>query len=144
MHVPAILRAPGFLPAGLAEDRPMMSMDLLPTFLAMADGRMQPPGAIDGQSILPVMRGEQRTHEFMFWSFNQSRAVRQGDWKLILNPPQFPGEPVSTGIWLSNLEADLSERKNLAQSEPERVRKLIDRIRAWERYVEIPPAHVVE
>jgi arylsulfatase A-like enzyme len=144
MHVSAILRAPGFVPAGVVENRPMLSMDLLPTFLAMADGRAQPPRGIDGQSILPVLRGEQRPHERMFWSFNQSRAVRQGDWKLILNPPQFPGEPVSTGVWLSNLEADPSERKNLANAEPGRVRDLIERIRAWERYVDISAAPLIE
>lgn len=56
------------------------------------------------------------------------------------DPPQFPGEPVSTGVWLSNLEVDPSKRKNLANAEPGRIRDLIERIRAWERYVEISPA----
>ena len=144
MHVPAILRAPGFAPSGVVENRPMMSMDLLPTFLAMSDAHAQPPRGIDGQSILPVLRGDRQPHEFMFWSFNQSRAVRQGDWKLIINPPQFPNESVEKGVWLSNLEADPSERKNLANSEPERVRKLMERIRAWEQYVEIPAAALIE
>jgi arylsulfatase A-like enzyme len=63
MHVSAILRAPGFVPAGVVENRPMMSMDLLPTFLAMTAEPAQPPRGIDGQSILPVLRGEQRPHE---------------------------------------------------------------------------------
>jgi len=144
IHVPAILRAPGFVPAGSVVTRPMMSMDLLPTFLAMADPSGRQPSGIDGQSILPVVRGDAQPHEYMFWGFNKSRAVRNGDWKLIINPPQFPGEPVSEGLWLSNLEADPSERKNLAASEPERVRKLIERIRAWERVVDIPAAEFVQ
>lgn len=144
MHVPAILRAPGFVEGGKVENRPMMSMDLLPTFLAMADPSSQPPSGIDGQNLLPVLRGDVQPHEYMFWSFNKGRAVRNGDWKLIMNPPQYPDEAVSDRVWLSNLEADPSERKNLAQSEPQRVQKLIDRIREWERYVKIPAADLVE
>lgn len=144
MHVPALLRAPGLLPGGTVENRPLFSMDLFPTFLSMANEGAPVPQGIDGQNILPVLRGEKGTHERMFWSFNHSRAVREGDWKLILNPPQFPGELVGSQIWLSNLEADPSERNNLAQAEPERVRKLTERIRAWERYVDIPTAQLIE
>jgi arylsulfatase A-like enzyme len=132
MHVPAILRAPG-IPAGQISDRPMISMDLLPTFLAMADPQGRPPSGIDGHNLLPVLRGTSPTHESMLWNHAEQRAVRAGDWKLILNPPNFPGEPVTDKVWLSNLEADPSERKNLADAEPARVRELTERIRAWEQ-----------
>jgi len=137
MHVPAILRAPGFLKAGEVWDRPFVSMDLLPTFLAMADPGSKAPGGIDGQNILPVMRGEKSALEFLFWSHEKQRAVRQGDWKLIVNPPQFPGEPVPDKFWLSNLEADRSEKKNLAPQEPGRVKEMLEKLRAWERDVKI-------
>lgn len=136
MHVPAILRAPG-LPAGHVENRPMMSMDLMPTFLAMADPKGEPPPGLDGHDILPVIRGEVQPHEYLFWSHGKSRAVRHGDWKLIVNPPQFPGEEVRERLWLSNLEADPSEKRNLAGEEGERVRRMLDRLGAWERSVNI-------
>jgi arylsulfatase A-like enzyme len=143
IRVPAILRAPGFAPSGLVENRPMMSADLFPTFLSLAD-----PGRvalnIDGQNILSVMRGQARPHEFLFWGFNKSRAVRNGDWKLIINPPQHAGEPVADHLWLSNLEADPSERRNLAASEPARVQRLIERIRSWEQDVGIPAVALPE
>ena len=131
MHVPAMLRAPGMKP-GQVFDRPMMSMDLLPTFLAMADSTAQPPADIDGQDFRPVLNGTKPPHEYMFWSHGNQRAVRFGDWKLILHPPSFPGEEVPDAPWLSNLEADPSEKKNLAASEPERVRQLTEKIKAWE------------
>jgi arylsulfatase A-like enzyme len=140
MHVPAILRAPGFVRPGQVWDQPLMSMDLLPTFLAMADPAGKPPSGIDGQNILPVMRGTAPTHEYMFWSHGPQRAVREGDWKLILNPPDFPGEEVQGKVWLSNLEADRSEMKNLAADEPERVRRLTEKIRDWERDVGMAPS----
>ena len=135
MHVPAILRAPGILKPGQVWDRPMISMDLLPTFLALADPGGKPPGGIDGHNILPVLKGSGKEHEVLFWSHDTQRAVRFGDWKLILNPPQFPGEEVTDKAWLSNLEADPSEKKNLANEQPDRVRELTGKIREWEASV---------
>ena len=117
----------------------MISMDLLPTLLSMADPAGRMPEGIDGQNILPVLRGEKPEHEYLFWSYNKSRAVRSGDWKLILNPPSFPGEELSARVWLSSLEGDPSERRNLADSEPKRVADLTARIRGWERDVGLPP-----
>ena len=138
MHVPAILRAPG-LAAGQVSDRPMFSMDLLPTLLELADPGGSRPQKIDGKNILPVLRGSVQPHESMFWNHDKQRAVRMGDWKLILNPPQFPGEPVAESAWLSNLEADPSEKRNLADSEPARVRKMTDALHAWEQNVGLAP-----
>ena len=116
----------------------MASMDLMPTLLTMADPQRALPAGMDGQNILPVLRGEKPPHEELCWSFGKSRAIRGGDWKLILNPPHFPGEEVTAKVWLSNLEADPSERKNLADSEGARVRQLTERIRSWEHYVGLP------
>ncbi len=140
MHVPAILRAPGYVQPGTVWDRPMISMDLLPTFLAMAEPARKPPDGIDGRNFLPVLRGESPAHELLFWSHDTQRAVRQGDWKLIVNPPSYPGEPVTDKLWLSNLEADRSEKTNLAAQEPDRVKELMEKLRAWERDVKLSPA----
>lgn len=140
MHVPALLRAPGYVKAGTVWDRPMISMDILPTLLAMADPEGREASGIDGHNILPVLNGKAPDHEFLFWSHEEQRSVRQGDWKLILNPPQFPGEPVPDKIWLSNLEADKGEKKNLASQQPERVKSMMERLRAWEREMKLKPA----
>ncbi len=138
MHVPAMLRIPGWTPPARVENRPCMSMDILPTFVKLAGGTVPP--RVDGQDFLPVLQGDASPHEYMFWSFGNERAVRFGDWKLILNPPDFPGEEVHTKIWLSNLEADPSEKVNLAGREPARAAQLMEKIRAWERDVGLPAA----
>jgi arylsulfatase A-like enzyme len=135
IHVPAMLRAPGRVKPGLVWERPMMSMDLLPTLLAMAEPGRPKPSGVDGQDLMPVLKGEAKPHEAMFWNFNRQRAVRQGDWKLIENPPQFPDEPVPEKLWLSNLESDPSEKRNFASAEPERVKRMTEMIREWERSV---------
>ncbi len=137
MHVPAILRAPGRVASGQVWDRPMISMDLMPTQLAMADPGGGKPNGIDGRDFVPVLRGQAAPQRDLFWSFEKSRAVRSGDRKLIVNPPQFPGEEVPDRIWLSNLEADPGEHKNLAASEPDRVRKMTELLRAWQKDVHL-------
>lgn len=142
MRVPCILKAPGFIEAGTVWDRPMASMDLMPTILSMAGAAGSLPAGLDGQNILPVLRGEKPPHEYLYWSFNNERAIRSGDWKLILNPPNFPGEEVDAGAWLSNLESDPAERTNLAGREPTRVASLTDRIRRWEREMNLPAANL--
>ena len=66
--------------------------------------------------------------------------MRNGDWKLILNPPNFPGDEAPGKVWLSNLEADPGERTNLAGAESGRVAALTEKIRAWEREMKLPAA----
>lgn len=139
MHVPAMLRVPGVTKPGLVWERPMISMDLLPTFVALGDPTFSPQSDVDGRSILPVLRGESQEHEFLFWSFNAQRAVRRGDWKLILNPPSYPGDEITDKVWLSNLESDPGEKTNVANQNPERVKQLTEKIRAWEREVRLAP-----
>jgi hypothetical protein len=39
----------------------------------------------------------------------------------------------SRRVWLSNLEADPGEHKNLAASEPKRVRRMTELLRTWEK-----------
>ena len=138
MHVPALLRVPGVISPGTVWNRPLLSMDLLPTLLALASPGNAAPAGVDGQNILPVLLGKAAPREAFFWSFLNERAVRLGDWKLILNPPSYPGDELADKIWLSNLEADPGEKRNLAASEPARVRDMVARIRAWERNVGLP------
>ena len=135
MRVPCLWRAPGMVDAGMVWDRPMASMDIMPTILWLADPAAAPPAGIDGQNLLPVLRGQKPPHEYLFWSHENQRAVRHGDWKLILNPPQFPGEEVDAKVWLSNMATDPGEHTNFAEKERPRVADLTGRLRQWEREV---------
>lgn len=140
MKVPCILRAPGRVRPGMVWDRPMMSMDIAPTLLTLADPAASLPSGIDGHNIFPVLSGEKPPREVIYWSHVNQRAIRAGDWKLILNPPSFPGEKVDAKVWMSNLEADPGERVNKADDDPKRAADLTERIRRWEKDVGLPPA----
>ncbi len=141
VRVPFIARWPGQIPAGKTSDEPAMTIDLVPT-LARRTGAKLPSHTIDGRDIWPLLVGEEKArspHEALpfFWG-RQLHAVRAGEWKLYL-PRTYPsmagrqgksdGLPVAAtsvkaGIELFNLKEDLSETRDLADAQPEVVRRL--------------------
>ncbi len=68
---------------------------------------------LQGLSLLPIFQGETREpHDTLYFHFSDSRALRQGDWKVV---------SVRSGPWeLYNLANDRSELIDLAAKEPDR------------------------
>ncbi|OPZ08998.1 MAG: Arylsulfatase [candidate division BRC1 bacterium ADurb.BinA364] len=91
----------------------------MPTCLELAGAappetiKGRPVQPLEGRSLAPLFRGEQPAgREAIFWQYGQSRAVRQGDWKLAAN---------GAGPWeLYDLSRDRNELDNLAARQPER------------------------
>ncbi|MDX2267688.1 MAG: sulfatase-like hydrolase/transferase [Bryobacter sp.] len=132
IRMPAMMSWPGKIPEGKTVDGVGMAMDILPTFLSMAGGSaaVGGDGGVDGrdQSAM-VMRGAASAHEgsAVHWVYLQARAVRKGEWKLILNPPKFKDDPLGQPqekLWLSNLAKDPGETKNWAAGNEAKVREL--------------------
>ena len=120
IRVPFMARWPGRIAAGGVEARPVISLDLAATALAAGDAEI--PENFDGVDLMPYLAGgrEGRPHETLYWRQGERTALRYGDWKLLRNPRRGQG-----GDWeLYNLEADVSESKNLAGDEPGRVEEL--------------------
>ena len=68
----------------------------------------------------------------LYWEHYGSRAVRQGDWKLVALEDQ---------SWeLYNLAEDRTETRNLAQQHPERVGELEALWSAWAKRTLVLPA----
>ena len=103
-----------------------MAMDVMPTFLGMAG--LGVPAGVDGRDQRAmILGGGKSAHETVHWVYPGSRAVRRGQWKLIENPPKYPGDPlgeVRDELWLSDLVGDPGERKNWAGDRPDVVREL--------------------
>lgn len=127
-RVPCIAWWPGRIPAGGVSDATTMTMDLLPTILELAGIPLPPadgPAALDGVSLVPALfRGERVAERTLFWQTGDMKAVRRGPWKLVIEHDQ-PAE-------LYHLTNDLSERKNLASAEPERLHELQNALAAWQ------------
>ena len=80
------------------------------------------PQQIDGISFVPTLLGQsaQRQHEYLYWAFYERQgagAIRQGKWKAVQQPYRSP-------VRLYDLQQDLGESNNLADSQPQRVKLL--------------------
>jgi arylsulfatase A-like enzyme len=125
-RVPFIARWPGRIPAGTTSPALTMTMDMFPTFAALAGADLPGSLNLDGINLLAhLVDGETLPERPVCWKIGNERAIRKGSWKLCLigdNPPE-----------LYNLSDDIGETSNLAEHHPELVRKLIEDYRVWEK-----------
>jgi arylsulfatase A-like enzyme len=132
VRMPAIMASKGRIPANRIVSGIGGAMDIFPTFLGWAGVAESDIPRVDGKNVAAMVeRGAPSPHESFFWAYQKQRAMREGPWKLILNPPSIPGDRVEADVWLSNLEQDPGEKVNLAQREPERVDKMKRLIEQW-------------
>ena len=124
-RVPCIAWWPGQIAAGTTTDQLAISLDIMPTALTAANIGPSDGPALDGQNLLPVLRGKSKPRaRQLFWN---GKAMRDGNWKLIAGGKGGPK------IGLFDLSADSGEKKNLAEQFPERVTKMREAITAWQR-----------
>jgi arylsulfatase A-like enzyme len=126
-RVPFVMQWKGVLPDGRTETRPVMNLDVLPTLVAAAGGKVDPAWKLDGVDLLPYLTGknEARPHETMYWRFGPQWAVRHGDWKLV-NSKGGSGKAE-----LYDLSKDIGESQDMASAEPARVAELQKLYDAW-------------
>lgn len=126
-RVPAILRWPGRAPAGRVSGDLCAGMDLMPTMLRAAGAPV--PAGVDGRDVFST------SPRRMFWEYTGQTAVRDGNWKLVVNAREALGEPAGQKALLFDLSSDPGEREDLADRHPERVRELTRAIDAWRAQV---------
>lgn len=146
VRVPFIARLPGKIPADSECRIPAMTIDVLPT-VAKLIGADLPKLKIDGKDIGALLRGEAKAKTpqevyFHYYGTNELQAVRSGKWKLMLphtyrtmdGQPQgkdgVPGKYKQVKIEkpeLYDLDADVSESKNVADANPGVVKVLLAR-----------------
>ena len=127
IRVPFFVSWTGQLPAGKVYDQPVSALDVLPTAASVA-GTKTPEG-IEGVNLLPHLKGEKADapHQSLAWRFGPQKAIRRGKWKLV-DFRDFEAKTQS-GWQLFDLDADISESKNLATEHPELVTELS---KAWD------------
>jgi arylsulfatase A-like enzyme len=134
IRMPTLMSWPGRIPAGQVVRGMGAAMDILPTVLGWAGGAA--PAGLDGVDVgSMIVNGAASPHEALFWEYSKQSAVRAGDWKLIVNPPSSPGDPVTDAQWLSNLKDDPGEKRNRIQDEPRIARQLQQRLETWKKSV---------
>jgi arylsulfatase A-like enzyme len=126
IRVPFMVQWKGHLPAGKVYEQPVISLDIHPTAIAAAGGKIGADAKLDGVNLIPYLTGENKNlpHDRLFWRFAQQWAIRMGDWKLEKGPER--GAPE-----LFNLAGDIGEKDNLASSQPEKVKELQAAYDTW-------------
>lgn len=125
LHIPLIVAGPG-VPEGRIINGLGSNVDTAPTLLNLA-GLPDLPDA-EGHSLTPIIEGKtQSINQYVYAEEDVAipmRSVRSAHYKLILN------------LWtgkeqLFDLERDPSELTDVAQANPDVVKKLDARLRAW-------------
>lgn len=126
-RVPGIISYPGKIKAGTVNDTPVMTMDLLPTFIDFSGGNVNGE-VIDGVSLKNMLlKNETLPERDLFWSFANRRAMRSGKWKLVSHKKK-DGRINE----LYNLENDLSEKNDLSEEHPKLVVEMLSKLQNWE------------
>ena len=131
MRVPAIVRWPGFIPAGSTSNELGSLMDLLPTFAKLTGAKL-PERTLDGKNLWrtwSVANGKSPHKYFFYYQTNHLEAVRDTHWKLVL--PHAPDRTLRRGIKrrtepkLFDLKTDAAEKNDLAAENPLVVKRLL-------------------
>ena len=119
MRVCAMAWQPGTIPAGTVCAEMCSTLDVLPTVVPIAAGKVDADRVIDGKNIRPLLVGEAgaKTPHEAYYFFKQGagalEAVRSGAWKYRLEDKS-----------LYDLDSDLGEAKNVAAEHPDVIRRM--------------------
>ncbi len=143
VRVPGIIRWPGKVPAGVVDATSILAgVDLLPTVCKLAGVTLPADHALDGEDQSSVFLGQPRARQkplMWEWRFNiagepfhhsPQLAIREGDWKLLVNPDGSRRE-------LYDMQRDLTQLENLAWKHPDLAARLSAAVIDWQRT--LPP-----
>jgi aminobenzoyl-glutamate utilization protein B len=133
-RVPAIIWGPGRIPEDTQSSEILATLDIMPTFAALADAKMPDDRVIDGLDQSELFLGNSKKSKrdiFYYYVRGNLHAVRKGDWKLALpdrkkffNYAKDKTEVVTPELY--NLKTDLSETINIASEHSDKVNELLN------------------
>ena len=139
MREPAIAWWPETIPAGAVQPVVSSTMDLFPTVLSMAGVDVPSDRIIDGENLLPVLKGETNSevHDvYFFYRGARIYAARMGPWKAHFisqwayeedNEYMEHSPPL-----LFNLDLDPSEQYDVAEEHPDVIARIAEAVRQHE------------
>ena len=144
LRVPGIFRWPGRIRSAQVSDQLATTLDLLPTFAAIAGAPLPRGREIDGLDLWPWLAGEtdrSPRENFFYFGYTHLQAVRDRRWKLVLKRPADPpwtswyGRMIDAvrDAALYDLRFDWGESRNVAEQNAETVARLMNlvaRVRA--------------
>ena len=134
IRIPLIIRQPGN--AARVCDESVISTDLFPTILDLADLPLHPDQHKDGLTLAPLLLGTDKLdRDALYWHYPHeypsnvpASAIRKGEFKLL---ELFAEKRIE----LYNLKNDPGETRDLASKMPEKVQELYDNLNQWRESV---------
>jgi arylsulfatase A-like enzyme len=121
IRVPHCVQWKGKIPAGGTYEHPIIQLDILPTAVAAAGGKIDPEWKLDGVDLMPYLTGKVKEppHPVLYWRFGEQWAIRKGDMKLVASSVDGVNK-----VLLYNLKDDIGESKDLSAEMPDKVKEL--------------------
>ncbi len=139
-RVPLIARWPGAIPSGTMTNEIAVNFDLFSTCLNIAGIPVPSDRIIDGQDMLPVLRGETPSpHESIYYYDEKELiGIRQGRWKYmrIHTTDNASYSSLKQGPFLFDLETDPTESYSLIETHPDIARELSGILDTWDKKME--------
>ncbi len=132
LRVPMIARWPGQIPAGRSTGQFATTMELFPTFLAVAQGKTPAGVTLDGFNILPLLKGGDRSPRTeCFYQDKSAKAARVNQWKWVQS---------DRGLGLFNLAEDIGEKNDLSARKPDVLAMMKARWADWRKQMDLAAA----
>ena len=146
-RVPYIFRWTGKIPGGKTCDQTIAGIDLYPTLLEFAGAARPANYTLDGVSYAKILTSggkDTLKRDAVYWHFPGYLGAGEGTWRTL------PAGAVRSGdckllqffednrLELYNLKNDLSEKNNLASSNPAKVKELQAKLAAWQKEIGAP------
>ena len=134
VRVPATATWTGVLKAGSIVRQPLHIVDMYPTLIKLAGGSLEQSLPLDGKDAWPtIAEGKPSPHDEILLNVTPANgAIRCGDWKLVHNGDigaNGAGEKAGKDVFeLFNLADDLSEKNDLSDKNPDKLRELKSRL----------------
>ena len=131
VRVAAFATWEGRIKAGSVVNEPLHMVDWYPTLLKLGGASLEQKLPLDGlDAWATIADGKPTPHkEILHNTSPHAGALRQGDWKLVINGTTGSGNarPAKETVELFNMADDPYEKKNLAAEKPEKVKQMRDR-----------------
>lgn len=125
IRTPFVAAWPGTLPAGATYDKPVISLDVAATAVALAG---QPRDQkLDGVNLMPFVTGENQgsPHDTLYWRWGSQAAIQEMPYKLILL-----GDRERLLFDITKPDGENIAR-NLAKTHPDIVTRLEAKLKTW-------------
>lgn len=136
--VPFVAWWPGRIAPGGQSDTPAITLDIMPTLLALAGVAPPQDRPLDGVDLSPVLlKTRPLAPRPLYWASldnNGARceAMREGPWKLVVQHPKArPGSFDNEHVELYRLDRDPGEQTDRAGADPRQASAMLARLKTW-------------